>query len=141
MKGRSDRIRTALIFLSTALLPVLAVAGPPQQPKDAPDAQRSAPAVQLALPPPSLDTAATPEALLERLLSRESDDLTVVRRPDGTELIHMADRFAMVAVVRRNADGSLSYGCIDDFAKWKAFMYAECPAIDPRPVAAVLPEK
>ncbi len=81
----------------------------------------------VALPVTATDSAS--DSLLEHLLSRRSDDLLVVRHPDGTEVIDFADRQAMVVLIRRNDDGTISYACVDSFVRARQFMTPAHPTV------------
>ena len=59
-------------------------------------------------------------AALKNLVSRSTEGLTVVERPNGTKSVDLKGRFQSATVITRNADGTISEKCVQDEAAAKA---------------------
>jgi hypothetical protein len=56
------------------------------------------------------------------LTNRSSEGLTVTKRPDGTQMMDLQDRFNNVALARANEDGTTSVRCVTSMEEAAEFL-------------------
>lgn len=73
---------------------------------------------------------------LAPMLDQSTDDVRVVRHPDGSSSMNLEGRFQNVTVARVNKDGSLSQSCVDNPQAAGKFF-----GIDPRLIEEKMPRR
>jgi len=61
-------------------------------------------------------------AQVSALTNRSSEGLTVTKRPDGTQMMDLQDRFNNVALARANEDGTTSVRCVTSMEEAAEFL-------------------
>ena len=61
-------------------------------------------------------------AQVSALTNRSSDGLTVTKRPDGSQMMDLQDRFNNVALARANEDGTTSVRCVTSMEEAAEFL-------------------
>jgi len=61
-------------------------------------------------------------AQVSALTNRSSDGLTVTKRPDGSQMVDLQDRFNSVALARANDDGSTDVRCVTSMEEAADFL-------------------
>lgn len=61
-------------------------------------------------------------AQISALTNRSSDGLTVTKRPDGSQMMDLQDRFNNVALARVNDDGSTEVRCVTSMEEAAEFL-------------------
>jgi hypothetical protein len=61
-------------------------------------------------------------AQVSALTNRSSEGLTVTKRPDGTQMMDLQDRFNNVALARANQDGTTSVRCVTSMEEAAEFL-------------------
>ena len=61
-------------------------------------------------------------AQVSALTNRSSEGLTVTKRPDGSQMVDLEDRFNNVALARANEDGSTSVRCVTSMEEAAEFL-------------------
>ena len=61
-------------------------------------------------------------AQVSALTNRSSEGLTVNKRPDGTQMVDLQDRFNNLALARANEDGTTSVRCVTSMEEAAEFL-------------------
>jgi len=61
-------------------------------------------------------------AQVSALTNRSSEGLTVTKRPDGSQMVNLEDRFNNVALARANEDGTTSVRCVTSMEEAAEFL-------------------
>jgi hypothetical protein len=77
---------------------------------------------------------------INKLVSQSTEGLQPVRHADGSVELDLEGRFQNIAVVRRNADGTVSQSCVDN-PKAAADFFGIDPQLVGVPAGASLPSK
>lgn len=117
-------VRFIVLFLIAAALTVAVLPGAVAQPGDA--GSERAPATSAPAPLPTREQILS-DPFLRNALSRSTEGLEAIRRPDGAVMIDLQGRFQSISAARINDDGEVEVGCAEIHDSLADFLAAHPP--------------